>query len=193
MTTTQFYNPQTITQEIPQNFESEIPPIGWNFNNVISENNYAMSTDALHTISGLWMEKYVSKTNELWCTNLQIPNLTGEIVGIEVRVRIQRKSRIEDSIIQLTHNGMLIGDNQASQIAPIHANMYTGDNYFQGPNIPDDHIYGDASFLWGTENLTFEQVSDPSFGFVIGFRSNQEYPHRDLACVEQIGLRITYV
>jgi hypothetical protein len=108
-------------------------------------------------------------------------------------LRIKRKSRIEDSIIQLTLNNEVIGDNQASQIVPIHANMYTGDNYFQDAVVPDDHIYGDDSFLWGTTNITFEQISDPTFGFVIGFRSNQEYPHRDLACVEQVGLRITYV
>ena len=114
------------------------------------------------------------------------------ILGIEFQLGMQRASRIEDLIIQLTLNGELIGNNYASTVNPVQSDMYTGD--FTTPLTPvgDLNIYGGSTDLWGTTNLTSANIADPTFGIVISFRSNIIYPHRDICYVNQASLRITY-
>jgi hypothetical protein len=80
----------------------------------------------------------------------------------------------------------------ASPVNPVQSNMYTGDNSPLLPIIGDSNIYGSSTNLWGTTGLTSTNVSDPSFGIIISFRSNQVYPHRDIAQINQIALGITY-
>jgi hypothetical protein len=138
------------------------------------------------------MEKYLSKTHQLWCTGLNIQLDTRPIVGIELLLDMKRVSRIEDLLIQLTLNDELIGNNMASPVDPVQANMYTGDNSPLLPIIGDYNIYSGTTELWGLDNLTNEQISDSSFGFVLSFRSNQVYPHRDIVTINQIGLGIIY-
>ena len=71
--------------------------------------------------------------------------------------------------------------------------MYTGG----GPNdvplqtVGDYNIYGGSADMWGTQ-LTSANLSDPTFGVVIAFKSNVIYPHNDLAYLNQVGLRATY-
>jgi hypothetical protein len=190
---TKFYNPTVITQEpTPTELEGIGESIEWDINGAIYENNYASSTKPLYTISGLWMEKFLSKTHRLYCTNLNIPLDTRSVVGIEFLLDMHRASRIEDLMIQLTLNGELIGDNKASPVDPVQSNMYTGDNSPLLPIIGNYNIYGSPADLWGTTDLTTIDVSDPTFGIVISFRSNQVYPHRDIVFVNQIGVGITY-
>ena len=193
MTTTQFYNPTTITQVSIPNEVTGIPSIDWNFNsNIIADGAEAVTKTGLYTIPGLWMEKFLSNTSQLWCTRLNIPNKVGTIAGIELQLNIQRVARIEDLLIQLTLNGQLIGDNYASTVNPVQSDMYTGE--FTTPLNPvgDSHIYGNNTDLWGTSGLTTANVSDPTFGVVVSFKSNPIYPHRDLAYLSQVALRITY-
>jgi hypothetical protein len=193
MTTTQFYNPTTITQVSIPNEVTGIPSIDWNFNsNIIADGAEAVTKTGLYTIPGLWMEKFLSNTSQLWCTRLGIPNRTGTIVGIELQLDVQRVARIEDLIIQLTLNGALIGDNRASTVNPVQSDMYTGD--FTAPLDPvgDSHIYGSSTDLWGTTGLTSTNIADSTFGVVVSFKSNPIYPHRDLAYLSQVALRITY-
>ena len=113
------------------------------------------------------------------------------IQGIELELDIKRAARIEDLVIQLTLGGVLIGDNLASTINPVQSNMYTGDNV---PAVPvgDINIYGGSTNMWGTTGLTADNISDPTFGVVVSFKSNQIYPHTDLAYLSQTALRITY-
>jgi hypothetical protein len=138
------------------------------------------------------MEKYLSNTNELWCTNLNIPDPNLPVLGIEFLLDMNRLARVEDLLIQLILNNELIGDNQASPVDPVQSNMYTGDNSPLLPIISNCNIYGAPNFMWGADTLTSADVADPSFGIVFSFRSNQVYPHRDLVYVKQIGIRITY-
>lgn len=190
--TTQFYNPTLIQEVIPVDDYLQQPLVEWSFNGAISENNYAVSKQPLHTISGLWMEKYLSHTSELWCTALNISDCNQPVVGIEFLLSMHRFSRIEDLRIQLTLNGEAIGDNMASPVDPVQSNMYTGDNSPLLPIVGDVNVYGAPDNLWGTTNLTSVNVADPSFGIIISFRSNQVYPHRDIAQINQIALGITY-
>jgi hypothetical protein len=193
MTTTAFYNPRTINQVQISNDITGIPSINWNFNpSVIEVGTEAFSRKPLYTISGLWMEKFLSNTSQLWCTNYNFPN-TGTVVGIELQLSMLRASRIEDLVIQLTLNGELIGNNYASTINPVQSSMYTGD-YMETPQQPQGDIsnYGGPTDLWGTTGLTGSNIADPSFGVVISFQSNQIYPHSDIAYLSQVGLRITY-
>jgi hypothetical protein len=193
MTTSLFYNPNKLTNITIANEVTGIPSIDWiTKGNTIVENNYAVSSKPLYTISGLRMEKFLSNTSQLWCTNYKIPNVTRTITGIELQLNIQRAGRIEDLVIQLTLNGQLIGDNYASTINPVQSSMYTGDI----PNLPlpvgNTHIYGGPTDLWNTTGLTAANIADATFGVVVSFKSNQIYPHKDIAYLDQTALRITY-
>jgi hypothetical protein len=188
--TTQYYNPREITEYGEQNDLIQ-PLIGWNINGTISTDNCITSKQPLHTISGLWMEKFLSNTNELWCTKFNIPNNNLPVVGIELYLDMHRFSRIEDLRIQLRLNDEYIGDNIASPVNPVQSNMYTGENSPLLPIVGDVNVYGGPDNLWGT-TITSTDISSDSFGIAISFRSNQVYPHRDLAIINQIGIGITY-
>jgi hypothetical protein len=193
MTTTIFYSPTSITQVSIPNEITGIPSIDWNFNpNMIADNADAITKTGLYTIPGLWMEKFLSNTSQLWCTRLGIPNRVGTVVGIELQLDVQRVARIEDLVIQLTLNGALIGDNRASTVNPVQSDMYTGDFTTPLDPVGDRHIYGAGTDLWGTTGLTATNIADTTFGVVVSFKSNPVYPHRDLAYLNQVALRITY-
>jgi hypothetical protein len=190
-TTTAFYSAASITQVASINDITLQPTIPWEHSeNVINESQYAVTKSGLYTISGLWMEKFRSSTNELWTTSYNIPNF-GSVVGIELQVGVQRAARISDLVIQLTLNGELIGYNYASGINPVQSDMYTAE--FTTPMAPigDYHIYGGNSDMWGT-TLTSTDIANATFGAVVSFQSNQIVPHRDLAYLDQVAIRITY-
>jgi len=193
MTTTQFYNPTTIVNvPVANTIVPTNPSIDWKFNSkAIAPGAGASSTASLYTISGLWMEKFLSTTSQLWCTNYNIPNTNSTIVGIEFQLNVHRAARIEDLLIQLTLGGQLIGSNYASTINPVQSDMYTGELTTPTP-VGDINIYGSSSDLWGTSGLTAANIADPTFGIVVSFQSNQIYPHRDICYLDQASLRITY-
>ena len=192
MTTIAFLPPTTINQISIPNEITGIPSIDWQGLEYISNTgSYTVSKKPLYTISGLWMEKFLSNTSQIWLTGFNIPTNSSTLTGIEFQLNIQRAARIEDLIIQLTLNGELIGDNQASWVNPVQSDMYTGD--FTEPLNPigDYNIYGGPTNLWGT-TLSNVDVIDPSFGVVISFKSNTTYPHSDIAYVDQVAVRTTY-
>jgi len=192
MTTTAFLLPTTVNQVTIPNEITGVPSIDWKDLNYISgTGSYAVSKRPLYTISGLWMEKFLSNTSQIWLTGFHIPANANQLTGIEFQLGIQRAARIEDLLIQLTLNGELIGDNLASLVNPVQSNMYTGD--FTEPLNPigDYNIYGGATNLWGT-TLTSIDITDPTFGVVISFKSNTTYPHSDIAYVDQAAVRATY-
>ena len=186
MITLPFYNPQTVTQVNVPNPVTGVPSVAWQ--------TAAMQTSTiggLYTISGLWQERYLTQTHRLWCTNFKLPAVEMTVVGIELELDVRRAARIEDMTIQLALNGELIGDNYASLINPVQANMYTAESVEMPVPYDDYHIYGGNADMWGTE-LTAVDVVDPTFGIVISFHSNIYVPHRDIVYLDQVGLRITY-
>ena len=113
------------------------------------------------------------------------------IQGIELELDIKRAARIEDLVIQLTLGGVLIGNNLASSINPVQADMYTAERANYPTPVPDYSIYGGSTNMWGT-TLTSNQIADPTFGVVVSFQSNVIYPHKDLAYLHKARLRVTY-
>jgi hypothetical protein len=192
MITTSFYIPTVVNQVSIPNPITGIPSIDWNYEAPITPNNPANSKQALYTISGMWMEKFLSNTSQLWCTNLSIPNNNQTVTGIEVELNVFRQARIEDLIIQLTKDGeTLAGDNRASTVNPVQSDVFTGELTTPLNPVGDYNIYGNPTDLWGT-TWTSEEISNSTFGIVISFRSNIIYPHRDLASINQVGIRVTY-
>ena len=194
MTTTPFFAPSTCNQVQIVDSITQLNSIPWQNLEHISDNmSWASTVKPLHTISGMWMEKFLSKTNQLWLTGFNFTS-TGTLTGIEFQLGIQRAARIEDFVIQLTLNGELIGNNLASTVNPVESNMYTGE-YMESPVPPqpvgDFNVYGASDNLWDTE-LTSTTIQDPTFGIVISFKSNEIYPHTDLCYVNQVALRATY-
>lgn len=185
--TTPFYLPTNIQQvSIDDN------DITWeNENLIISTESYAITSEPLYTISGLWQERFLSSTTQLWTTGYNIPVFDRTLSGIELQLNIHRSSRIQDYIIQLTLNGELIGDNLASNVNPVLIDMYTAEIEVPENPIGDYNIYGSGANLWGTE-LTSEGIANATFGAVISFQSNQFIPHRDLAYLNSVALRVSY-
>jgi hypothetical protein len=192
MTTTLFYNPQSIQNVSSYNEVTATPSIDWQFNQIIAQGNYATSSKPLYSMSGFWQERFRTVTSELWLTELGIPNNGGNVVGIEFQLNILRAARIEDLTIQLTIGGQLIGDNYASVVNPVQSDTYTAEITIPQNPVGDYNIYGGPADLWGTTGLTSANIADPTFGVVISFQSNVIYPHKDTAYVDQVGVRITY-
>jgi hypothetical protein len=189
--TTDFYTPAIITQHTIPNEITGIPSIDWNYPAVITPSSPATSKLPLYTISGLWMEKFLSNTSQLWCTGLHIPNTGRTVAGIEFQLDIRRNARIEDLLIQLVYNGALIGDNRSSTVNPVQSDMYTGEYTTPLNPVGDYNIYGSSTDLWGVDFSTVD-ITSSTFGIAVSFKSNIIYPHRDLAYLYQLGLRITY-
>lgn len=179
---TNFIIPQSIIQ-VP---DSDFPSISWkNLENVSSATFYAESTQPLYCISGLWQERFRTKTNQLISTNFNIPLMGSSISGIEVQTHILRKARIEDLLIQLTLNGSLIGENKADMTSSKEA-------YYENKTVVGDyHIYGSETDLWNTE-LTINDIQNPTFGVSIAYQSNEMIPHRDLVFLNQLALRVYF-
>ena len=171
-TTTQFLKPATVTQVTDDN------GIAWsNILGSIGKDSaglqYAVTSKELHTISGLWQERFASKTNQLWFTNFAFMPVGSALYGIEVQFNSIRGNRVQDYIVQLVLNGVLVGDNIAD---PITDNIKT---------------YGSSTNLWNS-GLTLAGVSNATFGVAISFRSNVTIPHKDLGYLDQVRMRITY-
>ena len=179
---TNFITPQSIRQEDDINF----PSISWTNLDVASScDTYSISSEPLYCISGLWQERFRTKTNQLIATNFNIPIMSSVISGIEIQTHVLRKARIEDYIIQLTLNGELIGVNRADMTSSQEA-------YWENKQqVGDYHIYGGADDLWGT-NLTTNDLQNSTFGVVIAYQSNERIPHRDLVFFNQLAIRINF-
>jgi hypothetical protein len=169
MARTEFLIPNQIVQ-----VQDTAKDILWNHSDeIISKDSYAVSSDTLHTIPGLYQEVFASRTARLVCTNFNFNIAGATILGVELRLGSIRLARIQDFLIQLTLNGEPIGDNIADVV------------------ISDLKIYGGASNTWGTP-LTVADVNNSTFGVSIALRSNILIPHKDLAYIDQVAVRITY-
>jgi hypothetical protein len=172
MTTTKFIIPATVTQVTDDN------GIAWS--NILGSADRdpngvqcAVTSKELHTISGLWQERFASKTNQLWFTNFSFNPVGTTLYGIEVEFNSIRSNRVQDYIVQLVLNGALVGDNIAD---PITDNVKT---------------YGGPTNLWNS-TISISDVTSATFGVAIAFRSNVTIPHSDLGYLDQVRMRITY-
>jgi hypothetical protein len=191
-TTTAFFLPSIIEQVHSVNSVTGRPSIQWDHSeSIISTDSAASTRGTLYTISGFWQEKFYSETSQLNTSGYNIPANSGTLVGIELSLNARRVARIQDLVIQLILNGELIGENRASLINPIQADMYTADTAVMLDPIDDFNIYGSSTDLWGT-TLSAQDITDASFGVAISFRSNMIYPHRDTVYLDQVGIRLTY-
>ena len=134
---------------------------------------YTVTSKELHTISGLWQERYASKTNQLWFTNFSFAPSGSTLYGIEVQFNSIRGNRVQDYIVQLVLNGAVVGDNIAE------------------PSTDNLKTYGSSTNLWNS-NITFANISNSTFGVAISLRSNVVTPHKDLGYLDQVRMRITY-
>ena len=134
---------------------------------------YAVTSKPLHTISGLWQERFASMTSQLWFTNFPFAPTGSRLLGIEVQINAIRGARVQDYIVQLVLGGNRIGDN----IADAHT-----DNY---------KIYGAPDNIWNSPTTLINTI-DPTFGVVIALRSNVTIPHTDLGYIDNVAMRITY-
>ena len=192
MPTTPFNSPTVITQVESYNDVLNRYSIPWNnINNIVDPGMYAVTSSPIHTISGFWQEKFYTETHRVDTTGYNFTDNGLEVVGIEALIVVQRLSRVQDLVIQLTLNGELVGDNLASAINPVQANQYTGEYEIPPTPVGDTHIYGSTTDLWG-KVWTSSEVADATFGVAISFKSNQIVPHSDLVYLDQVALRITY-
>jgi hypothetical protein len=191
-TTTYFQTPTQLNSVLSFNSIINQYSIPWNYNpNTLGENAYAVTARPLYTMSGFWQEKFQSSTDQLWCTGYKFPDTGRTVLGIELELDIKRAARIEDLVVQLTLNGSLIGNNLASIINPVQADMYTAERANYPTPVPDYSIYGGSANMWGTA-LTSANIANSTFGVVISFQSNVIYPHKDLAYIHKARLRVTY-
>ena len=170
MITTQFLTPSTVTQVDTD------PSISWLYPNASigkDESQYAISSKPLHTISGLWQERFASITSQLWFTNFPFAPNGSTLLGIEVQINAIRGSRVQDYIVQLVLNGERIGDNLAD------------------PGVDNYKIYGAPNNLWNSPVQLIDTIN-VNFGVVIALRSNVLTPHTDTAYIDNVAMRITY-
>lgn len=168
----QYKVPSIITQVESESPSPGYPVCAWDHSeSIINKDSYALTLKPLETISGINGILYRNATNQLWTTGYNFQN-TGTITGIEVIVNCQRLARVQDYVIQLCLNGELIGENKASL------------------SVADFKTYGSETDLWDTE-LTADNLND-TFGVVVSLQSNIQYPHRDLAYIDQVAIRVHY-
>jgi hypothetical protein len=169
-TTTDFLIPATVTQVTDDN------GIAWShiLGSVGHDSyNFAITSKELHTIPGLWQERFASKTNQLWFTNFSFSPNGSTLYGVEVQFNSLRGNRIQDYIVQLVLNGVLVGDNIAE------------------PSTDNFKTYGSNINIWNS-NLSIVDTINTSFGVAISLRSNVLTPHKDLGYLNQVRMRITY-
>ncbi len=111
------------------------------------------------------------KTYFLKITGFNFVNLPNALNGIELKLSMNRFGRITDDTIQLTLDGILIGENKTdSSLDPIK-------------------VYGGADDMWNT-NLSIASVNDSTFGVILRFKSHPQWPHKTSALIDSVELRI---
>ena len=118
------------------------------------------------------------RTQALIIKGFNIPD-TINPVGISVEVTGQRNGRICDEIIQLWHQGELIGDNNFFYITDTNGHLL----------VTNQSTYGGPTNSWGT-TLTPELLSDPEFGIMVKFQSHPYYPHNDIMILDSVSLTV---
>ena len=114
----------------------------------------------------------LNKTYYIRATGFNFYNLPAVLSGIELLLLVTRYGRATDDTIELVLNGESLGENQASS------------------SISPEKIYGGPSNLWNAKNLSIDDITNPTFGITIRFRSHPHWPHRDPVIIGGVRLRI---
>lgn len=109
------------------------------------------------------------KTAYLKCTGFNFTFVPNPILGIELKVDINRTGRITDNVIQLTLNNEPIGENSADLNRFVSA-------------------YGGETDLWGT-SLSSELINS-TFGVILRYQSHPYFPHNCSPYIESVQLRL---
>jgi hypothetical protein len=166
--------PRNITQYAEEGAEDA--HVSWletnNFNGLknLDAKSVRTTRDLLHIARDPKID-LTEKTYFLKVTNFNFQNLPQTVTGIELRLSMNRYGRITDDTIQLCLNDNLIGSNNADL------------------NLDLKKIYGGENTLWDT-TLTTTQITDPSFGVVLRFKSHPRWPHRCSPLIDAVELRI---
>ena len=133
----------------------------------------AFSTDGTKMfVLGNSTDKNVSEYT--LATAFDFSPVTTTVDGIEVKVLASKRSRIEDSIVQLAQSGSVIGTNQA----------ITG--------AGNDYTYGDITLVDPhTWDATLAYSDLPSLQVAVKYTSDDK-PHSDTAYVYSVQLKIHY-
>ena len=95
----------------------------------------------------------------------------GVTQGVELMLRIDRFSRIQDHNIRLWQNSQIIGRNLADPLAE------------------DRWVYGGALSLWRVDTL---QVDNEHFGVLIDLSAHKQYPSRDIINIKEVKIRVDF-
>ena len=133
----------------------------------------AFSTDGTKMfVLGNSTDKNVSEYT--LATAFDFSPVTTTVDGIEVKVLASKRSRIEDSIVQLAQSGSVIGTNQA----------ITG--------AGNDYTYGDITLVDPhTWDATLAYSDLPSLQVAVKYTSDDK-PHSDTSYVYSVQLKIHY-
>ena len=145
----------------------EIP---WNLDpSPTSINSYCVPSEPLTSFNG-------KQTGQLNYRNFFNNNTIGNSVtidGIEVKIESNKANRIIDSVIQLTKDGSLIGNNKAVTDSAV------------------SHIYGGPTDKWGTTLTYNDLITGTGVGVAIKYKS-KAIPHKDICKVWNTKIRIYY-
>lgn len=144
--------------------------ISWNLDtSPTSTNSYCVTSEPLTSFNG-------KQTGQLNYSNFFSDNTIGgspTIDGIEVKIESNKANRIIDSIIQLTKDGSLIGNNKAVTDSAV------------------SHTYGGPTDKWGTTLTYNDLITGTGVGVAIKYKSDT-VPHKDICKVWNAKIKIYY-
>jgi hypothetical protein len=151
--------------------------ISWNDANNLEEiksldSRSIQSNGSLYHIARSPKKDLKNKTYFIRATGFNFQNLPNVLSGIELKINTRRYGRATDDTIQLCLNGSDIGDNKATL------------------EIKPEKTYGGNIDLWSTENISIDNVRDPTFGITIRFKAHPNWPHKDPIMVDSVEMRI---
>jgi hypothetical protein len=101
--------------------------------------------------------------------DFSIPN-QGVVQGIELSLRVDRLSRIQDHTVKLWQSAA-VGRNLADPLAE------------------DQWVYGGALSLWRVDSVT---VASENFGVLVDLSAHQQYPSRDTINIKEVKIRVDF-
>ena len=167
MAQTAFINPLTVTQA------AGTDTVAWNLQGATpqaQDGNRCGSTEPLRAINLLANLTGQRTTHTLLFGGFDLSAVSGTVQGIAVRVFASKQSRCRDHLVQLYHNGALVGANRATAAAG------------------DEHTYGSSADLWGTQ-LTANQLQ--TISVALAYESGV-MPHQDHMYVDTVQLQVNY-
>jgi hypothetical protein len=115
----------------------------------------------------------LQKTYYLRISNFGIPEFSGILEGIEVKVIMNRGGRITDETVQLCVNDQAVGDNLANL------------------DLSVEQIYGDKTSLWNSP-IDINMIADSTFGILLRYQSHPRWPHKTTPLIDVVEVRVHY-